>query len=197
MVARLVPVKNHIGVFQAIERLRREGMDITIALAGDGPLRDELAKAARDLGIGDRVVFLGNVREISRLYRAMDIFVLNSHSEGMSNTILEAMASGLPVIATAVGSNPEIVVAERTGTLVAPGDIVALANALAFVVRRPQLQRSYSVAARRRAEEAYSLDRMVRRYEETYERLATHRLRQSAVRASRRLIDLQSVARAE
>jgi glycosyltransferase involved in cell wall biosynthesis len=172
VVARLDPVKNHLGVFHAIDLLRRQGLDVAIGLAGDGPLRDELEKAARDLGIGDRVHFLGNVKQIDVFYSALDVFVLNSHSEGMSNTVLEAMASGLPVVATAVGSNPELVVEGRTGLLVPPGDVASLADGLARLARLPGQRQAMGAAGRRRAESQYSIDRMVRQYETLYERLA-------------------------
>jgi len=172
MAARLDPVKNHLGVFRAVDQVRRQGLDVAIALAGDGPLRDELEKAARDLGIDDRVHFLGNVKQIDVFYSALDVFVLNSHSEGMSNTVLEAMASGLPVVATAVGSNPELVVEGRTGLLVPPGDVASLADGLARLARLPGLRQAMGAAGRRRAESQYSIDRMVRQYETLYERLA-------------------------
>ena len=172
IVARLDPVKNHLGVFHAVDLLRRQGLDVAIALAGDGPLRDELEKAARDLGIGNRAYFLGNVRQIDVFYEGLDVFVLNSHSEGMSNTVLEAMASGLPVVATAVGSNPELVVEGRTGLLVPPGDVASLADGLARLARLPGLRQAMGAAGRRRVESQYSIDRMVRQYESLYQRLA-------------------------
>jgi glycosyltransferase involved in cell wall biosynthesis len=172
MVARLVPVKNCLGVLHALARLRHEGLDVSLALAGEGPLRDELAQKTRDLQIADCVYFLGNVADVEQFYPAIDIFVLNSHSEGMSNTILEAMASGLPIVATDVGSNPELIVAGRTGMLVPPGDVDLLAETLAGLIRRPALMEDLGVAARRRAEQEYSLDRMAHEYECVYERLA-------------------------
>ena len=89
-------------------------MDVSLAVAGDGPLRDELVETAIHLGISDRVHFLGEIASITDFYKAIDVFVLNSHSEGMSNTILEAMACGLPIVATDVGSNSELITSDRT-----------------------------------------------------------------------------------
>jgi glycosyltransferase involved in cell wall biosynthesis len=175
-VARLVPVKNCLGLLHAVAKLRLEGIRVAVALAGDGPLRGELMQTAHELQISDAVHFLGDVADVDRFYRAIDIFVLNSHSEGMSNTILEAMASGLPVVATDVGSNSELIAAERTGIIVPAGDVVQLADALAGLIRRPARCRALGIAARRRAVDEYSLDRMVQNYESVYERLAGRRL---------------------
>ena len=187
MVARLVPVKNCLGVIQAVARLRHEGLHVSLALAGDGPLRDELVRAAHDLRIDDCVYFLGNIIDVDRLYQAIDIFVLNSHSEGMSNTILEAMASGRPIVATDVGSNPELVVAGRTGMLVPADDVGILTDTLMDLIRNPDMRKELGVAARRRAEDEYSLDRMVHKYESVYERLSAHqhfsKVRRAAVKA--------------
>jgi L-malate glycosyltransferase len=174
-VARLVPVKNCLGLLHAVARLRRKGTRVALALAGDGPLRGELKQMAHDLQISDSVYFLGNVADVDRFYRAIDIFVLNSHSEGMSNTILEAMASGLPIVATDVGSNSELIAAERTGIIVPAGDVVQLADALAGLIRQPVRCQALGVAARCRAVDEYSLDRMVQKYEGVYERLAGRR----------------------
>ncbi len=171
MVARLVPVKNHAGLLTVAASLRRAGRQFTIALAGDGPLRDELLRQVDQLGLSGRVHFLGDVTNIADFYRALDIFVLNSDSEGMSNTILEAMSTGLPVIATDVGSNAESVDDGRTGILVPPADAAALAGAMATLIDLTETRAAYGRAARRRVEDEFSLDRMVRGYEAVYEEL--------------------------
>lgn len=171
MVARLVPVKNHAGLLAAASVLLRAERQFTIALAGDGPLRDQLSRQVDDLGLSGRVHFLGDVTNIADFYRALDIFVLNSDSEGMSNTILEAMSTGLPIVATDVGSNAASVAAGRTGLLVPPADSRALAAALVRLIDDPQLRLAYGSAGRLRVEDEFSLDRMVRRYEEIYEQL--------------------------
>ncbi|MBI2827570.1 MAG: glycosyltransferase [Planctomycetia bacterium] len=181
MVARLVPVKNHAGVLEVVARLRSQGLEVALALAGDGPLRDELAQLARELKIADRVHFLGDVARVERFYQAIDVFILNSHSEGMSNTILEAMACGLPIVATSVGSNAEIIVARRTGMLVAKDNVVELAAALNELVGAAALREALGTAARQRAKEEYSVDRMVGRYEQIYEQLAAPLVRRRQI----------------
>jgi glycosyltransferase involved in cell wall biosynthesis len=109
--------------------------------------------------------------------RAMDVFVLSSLNEGISNTILEAMASGLPVVATQVGGNAELVREGETGVLVPPGDPVALAAALRRYLRDPALRRAHAQAARERATASFSMEAMVRAYLGVYD----HQLRRPAL----------------
>jgi glycosyltransferase involved in cell wall biosynthesis len=101
--------------------------------------------------------------------RRMDVFALPSTNEGISNTVLEAMASGLPVVATRVGGNPELVVDGVTGALVAPGDEAALAEALARYAGDPELRRTHGAAARTRAVEEFSIEAMMKRYSDLYD----------------------------
>ena len=171
-VARLHPVKNHLGILQALARSRQSGVQAALVLAGDGELRDELLGAARDLGIHGHVYFLGDVTQVEKLYNAIDVFVLNSHSEGMSNTVLEAMAAGLPVVATAVGSNPVLVADGETGYLVPAGDSVALASALERIANDEPSRHRMGQLGRLRAERDFSIDCMVREYEDLYCRAA-------------------------
>ena len=173
MVARLVPVKNHLGVFRAVAQLKDHGIGVQLALAGDGPLREDLRQAATGLGIADRVYFLGNVVRVERLLPALDVFVLNSHTEGMSNTILEAMSCGVPVVATAVGSTPAIIADGRSGCLIPAGDVAALVRALDNLARDPLLRRNMGQTGRMQIEHGFSIDRMVRDYQELYLRKAS------------------------
>ncbi len=109
--------------------------------------------------------------DAAALYGCLDVFTLPSRREGVSNTVLEAMASGLPVVATAVGGNPEIVVAGETGRLVPPADPDAMAAALAGYVDAPQAAQAHGTAGRRRAEQTFSLDAMVAGYLAVYDAL--------------------------
>jgi glycosyltransferase involved in cell wall biosynthesis len=169
MVARLVPVKNHHGALEALaELVHARGTQISLALAGDGPLRGELQQAANQLRVGERVHFLGDISNIDQFLNSLDLFVLNSHSEGMSNTVLEAMACGLPVIATAVGSNCDLVVHGQTGTVIPPDDPAALARAIAALAASDALRKSMGMMGRDRIEKVYGINKMVQAYSELY-----------------------------
>lgn len=173
MVARLDPVKNHVGAIRALGKLRREGLDVHLALAGGGDLQESLETVAKEEGVDSHVHFLGFRTNVDKIYNALDIFLLNSHREGMSNTIVEAMASGLPVVATRVGANPESVVDGETGYLVPPDDSETLATTLGKLVDKDVRDR-FSRAARQRIEENFSIDRMVERYTDIYLKFSPH-----------------------
>lgn len=170
MVARLVPVKNHAGVFHALARLRERNIEADLVLAGDGPLRTALQRLAEDLHIQEHVHFLGDVAHVGHLLNSLDVFVLNSHSEGMSNTILEAMACGIPVVATSVGSNSTLVAEGESGCLTPPDNYDALAQALAKLAEQQVLRRSMGKAARLRIEKHFGITSMVEAYRQLYER---------------------------
>src|SRR5690606_28944831 len=119
-VARMVPIKRHADLLDGFAAATARHPEAQLLLVGGGPLEAELREHAARLGIAGRVVFLGERRDIERLLPLLDCFVLASSTEGMSNAALEAMACGLPVIATAVGGNAEVVEHERCGLLVPP-----------------------------------------------------------------------------
>jgi glycosyltransferase involved in cell wall biosynthesis len=118
-----------------------------------------------------RVQLLGERHDVPQLLKAFDVYVLSSIAEGISNTILEAMASGLPVLATRTGGNPELVDDDVTGALVPVGDRRALAAAVRTYVQDPALRARHGVAGRRRACERFALDRMAGRYLDLYRAL--------------------------
>jgi sugar transferase (PEP-CTERM/EpsH1 system associated) len=167
-VGRLVDVKNQEGLLVAIAELRRAGLDVSGAIVGDGPLRGHLEERIAALGLVGSVRLLGHRQDIETVYAAFDVFCLPSKSEGMSNTILEAMASGLPVVATRVGGADELVLHDQTGLLV-PGDSGrALVAALAELVREPARRAAFGREGRRRAVAEFSLDRMLGNYLDFY-----------------------------
>lgn len=174
MVARLVPIKNHLGMLYALARLKAIGVQVNLALAGDGPLQDELQQAACDLKISERVHLLGEVGPVEKFLNALNLFVLNSHAEGMSNTILEAMACGLPVVATAVGANPSLVANEQTGYLIPADNVDALSNAIAGFAKDDALEKAMGSAGRTRIEQHFGMDKMVQDYSSLYEKLITN-----------------------
>jgi sugar transferase (PEP-CTERM/EpsH1 system associated) len=175
-VGRLVPIKDHATLLKAAEILISRGMSVYVLLVGSGP---ELAKhqefVAASPRLSGRVVFAGAVSDVPALLNAMDVFVLPSLSEGMSNTVLEAMASSLPVVATRVGGNPELVEEERSGWFFEPGDVAALAAILERIGRDPRLGQEFGQAARRRVVEHFSLEGMIGNYRNLYDELARKR----------------------
>jgi sugar transferase (PEP-CTERM/EpsH1 system associated) len=171
-VGRLVPVKDYPTLLRALALLRERGVAFESIIAGTGPLRDELTALAISLGLAN-VRFLGNRNDIEHVLPAFDVFVLSSSSEGLSNTIQEAMAAGLPVVATRVGGADELVDESGTGLLVPPGNPEALAHALGSLAQDAGRRRSMGDAGRRRAESVFGIDIMIREYERLYLSLGT------------------------
>ena len=166
-VGRLVPVKDHATLLYAAVHLGSRGLRCEVVIAGDGPLREATTTLAGELGLG-RTHLLGHRPDVERVLAALDVFVLPSRSEGLSNTILEAMASGLPVVATRVGGAEELVEEGATGLLVPPGEPAALADALGRLLVAPDLRRVMGAAGRRRAGREFALAGMIREYQELY-----------------------------
>ncbi len=140
-------------------------------LIGDGPLRGEFEAMAQGVGLSDSVRFLGMRQDVPALLALMGLLVHPSQEEGFSNAILEAMAAGKPVVATAVGGNPEAVVHGKTGLLVPPRDSEALAKAMLWLLEHPNDAAEFGEAGRRRVTERFEISAMVRQYEAVYERL--------------------------
>jgi sugar transferase (PEP-CTERM/EpsH1 system associated) len=169
-VGRLDPVKDHRGLLEAFRRIAHHP-HAQLVIVGDGPGRAVLERDRRALGLDGRVLMLGERQDVAGILRALDVFALPSLGEGISNALLEAMASGLPVVATCVGGNPELVDHDVTGMLVSPRSADALAEAFARYLSDPALLRKHGEAGRRRAERDFSLDRMFESYESLYSRL--------------------------
>ena len=170
-VASLTPVKDHAGLVQAIARLPlAPEAPVRFLFLGDGALRPALETQIADLGLAQRVLLPGNSDQVPGCLSIADFLVLPSRLEGMSNAILEAMASGLPVVARRVGGNPELVVDGETGLLTAPGDVEDLAAALQRLIDDDALRWRMGQAARQRAETVFSLDAMMAAYADFYRR---------------------------
>lgn len=161
-VGRLQGVKDHATLLQAFARL--PGERNRLVLVGDGPLRGNLEVLAEALGIRARVWFAGSREDAPTLLAGLDLFALSSLAEGTPLTVLEAMAAGLPVVATGVGGLPEVVVEGETGFLVPPADPDALAAALARYADSSEMRRVHGTAARGRATGSYGVEAMVTRY---------------------------------
>ena len=162
---RLDPIKDHPTLFRAIESVRSAGVAARLLVVGDGAERPRLEREA-----GDTTIFLGDRQDVPDILRDTDVFALTSLNEGISNTILEAMATGLPVVATRVGGNPELVVPEETGVLVDPGDDALVANSLLQYHRAPRQRAEHGAAGRQRAIREFGVAAMVAGYEEVYRR---------------------------
>ena len=171
-VGRLDPIKDQRLLLQAFSCLKHEKKNLRLVLVGDGPEKRNLESVRKRLSIGDRVVFLGERDDVDKILSAFDLFVLPSRNEGISNTILEAMATGLPVIATDVGGNPELVKHGHTGLLFPPGGCQALVDALNFYIEQnPHMIEIHGQNARDRVVREFSLKRMVKEYETLYKSL--------------------------
>lgn len=175
-VGRFVPVKCYPVLLEASRWIFEKIPNSYLVLVGDGPLHEQLAGLARDYKICDRVRFLGWRSDVAEILNALDVYVLASESEGMSNTILEAMACGLPVVATEVGGNVELV-DRRAGILVPPSNPTTLADAVTRLLREPAQRDAMGALARWRAEEYFSLETMARNYANVYMDLVSRRLK--------------------
>jgi len=151
-VARLHEIKGHRYLIEAVAGLRRGGVNVDLTLVGDGPERESLERQCRDLGLTDAVHVLGfRARDdVLALYRACDVVVLPSLSEGMPIVLMEAMACGKPVVATAVRGVPELVEEKVTGLLCPPADPEALARAVTWVLDHPDEAKAIARRARER-----------------------------------------------
>ena len=166
-VARLDKQKGHTYLLEAI----RQVSDGIFLLAGSGPERPSLEAMARELGIWERVIFLGHRDDIPDLLACSDLFVLPSIYEGLPLSILEAMDAGKAVVATAAGGTPELVREGETGFLVPKRDPAALACAIRRILSDPELNHRMGKAGRVRVQQEYSVKNMVQRITQTYEEL--------------------------
>lgn len=168
-LARLAAQKNQSALIRALAGLLTRGIDAHLRIAGEGPRRAALEQQAAELGVVDRVALLGFRTDGAHLLQEADIFVLPSLDEGLPMSLLEAMAHGLPVIATPVGSVAEVLGHGAFGTLVPVGDDEALLEALITLCRSRELRQRSGARARQRVLEDYSSEAMWRRYAEVYD----------------------------
>jgi sugar transferase (PEP-CTERM/EpsH1 system associated) len=173
-VGRMQAVKNQVLLAKAFVRLLElaPGLRdrVRLVMVGDGPLREQALRVLAEAQADTLAWLPGERADVADVMRGLDCFVLPSLAEGISNTILEAMASGLPVVATAVGGNPELVAAGRTGELVPSGDVEAMAQALLRLASDPQRARALGQAGRAEVEKRFSLQSMVSAYQALYDR---------------------------
>ncbi len=182
-VGRLADVKNPLLLLDAFERLHASvradapalAARLRLAIVGDGPLAGALRERIAGSPAREAVELAGDRDDIADRMRGFDVYALPSLAEGISNTLLEAMASGLPCVATRVGGNEELIEAGVSGTLVESANANALADALGAYVRDPALRALHGAHARRRAVERFGIDRMVEAYDALYTGLLVRR----------------------
>jgi glycosyltransferase involved in cell wall biosynthesis len=180
ILASLTPPKDHATFLRAAAKVARARPAARFAIIGDGPLRADLEALAADLGIAERVVFFGYQRRVADFLAACDLLVSSSQdNEGCSNSVLEAMAVGVPVIATDVGGSCELVDQGVTGFLVPVGDSDTLAAAVADALTDLPRTRAMAERARQVIDSRFGLRRMVAEYEALYTTLL-HRERPAA-----------------
>lgn len=178
-VGRLQSVKDQASLIRAFGTLLRETPPLrTVArlvIVGDGPQREVLAACAVTEGVTDETWIAGARNDLERVYQTLDVFVLPSLNEGISNTLLEAMASGLPVVVTAVGGNVELVSSGIHGQLVPPANPPALAAAIRGYLDDSAMRLSHGRASREHVVASFSLDTMVDRYVQLYDSMVRMR----------------------
>lgn len=174
-VANYRDVKRHAVLIAGFAAISARFPQARLVLVGDGPLRHSLERDVRERGLENRVRLHGSEPDARAIYGAFDIVALTSRNEGLPNALLEASAAGLPIVATAVGGIPEIVLDGLTGLLLPVDDAPAVAVALARLCEDPDLRARLGAAARDRVGQEYGMDRFVRSFERLYESLAEAR----------------------
>ena len=170
-IGRMHRVKGYDFLLDAFSRIAASHTNSRLLMVGDGPELDAMKTKTSQLGLEQRVTFLGKRNDIAAILPAMDIFVLPSLHEGMPNAVLEAMAARLCVVASSVGGIPELVIHGQTGLLVPPRDSEALANALISLLNAPQMRSQMGQTGRKRALEHYSIQSNIDKTQKLYEHL--------------------------
>jgi glycosyltransferase involved in cell wall biosynthesis len=174
-VSRLDPVKDHPTMLRAFAKASKSGAGCVFVIVGDGPERGSVERLIGELGLGDSVKLTGFTDDVPRRLAAFDLFLQPSTEEGLSLTILEAAAAGVPVVASAVGGTGEIIENGKTGTLIAAGDTEALAAVLSRFIENPAPFREMARGARETVERRFSLASMAAAYEELYRSVCAER----------------------
>jgi glycosyltransferase involved in cell wall biosynthesis len=169
-------VKNHRGFLRAAAKLATRFPSVEFVLVGDGPLRQGLEETVAAAGIAEKVLFLGDRQDMAAILASVDISVLFSTTESMPNVVLEGMAAGVPVVASRVGGNSEVVQDGATGFLVPEGDEAALNEALATLIELPNLRKEFGQRGKKFAEENFRIERVAGQYEELYQSLLKEKL---------------------
>jgi glycosyltransferase involved in cell wall biosynthesis len=160
--------KDYSNFLRAAKLLLEHNANLFFVIAGKGELDRQLRRLTRELGLTERVLFLGHLHDVRKVYELMDVYVLSSTREGLPNTVLEAMAMGVPIVATDVDGVREAVVDQSEAILVPPRDASALAAAIERVSDDPALAQRLTRAARRKVEREFSFAARMRHVEDIY-----------------------------
>ena len=167
-IGSLTPVKGHADLLEGAARVVARRPRTRFVVVGEGPLRPALEGQARRLGLRERVVFAGVRGDVARLLASFDLVALPSHTEGLSNVLLESMAMARPVVATAVGGNPDVLRDGESGRLVPARDPEALAAGVLGLIEDEEAAQAMGREARRDVELRFSKQRMVEAYQALY-----------------------------
>jgi glycosyltransferase involved in cell wall biosynthesis len=170
-VANFTPKKRHIDLLEAARAVKAQRGDVSFVLVGQGPLEDEVRRKSSDMGLDGTVVFTGFRGDARRIIASADLFVLSSQFEGLPVSMLEAMATGTPVVSTAVGGIPEVITDGMNGLLVEPLAPESLATAILAALDDQGLRDQLSARAREDARQQFDISRMVRATEDLYQSL--------------------------
>jgi len=170
VVATLKKQKGHRHLIDAAREVTQARRDVHILFAGDGVLREQLQDQVHSLGLENNIHFLGNRRDIPELLAASDAFILPSLWEGLPMALMEAMASGLPIIATDVSGSRQLIPNREYGLLVPPGDAGALSSAMLYLLSNPQDSEKMSLAARRRVQKSFSAEKQAQDHLRLYQK---------------------------
>ncbi|HKQ25291.1 MAG TPA: TIGR03088 family PEP-CTERM/XrtA system glycosyltransferase [Burkholderiales bacterium] len=180
-VGRMQAVKDPVALARAFVRLLQLVPDgarrLRLVMVGNGPLKEQVRSVLEQGGAAGLAWLAGERDDVPRIMRGLDLFVLPSISEGVSNTVLEAMASGLPMVATRVGGNPELIEADVSGTLVPAENVESMARAIRVYADSTELCKHRGSQARRAAEQRFGMDVMVNAYMSVYDRLLASKTR--------------------
>jgi L-malate glycosyltransferase len=172
-VGRLAPEKGHLLLLEALSILRQNGVDFYVIMIGDGILKDECIQKTKILHLEDRISWVGSQTNVPDWLAFFDLFVLPSKWEGISLALLEAMAAGLPVVATSVGGTPEVIKNGETGFLVPPSNPQVLAAAIQKLIEDPSLRREIGQAGKRHCQKNYDIDMIVKEIDSLYHQYVT------------------------
>jgi len=161
-------MKGYQYLLKAIAQLLRDDIDVSVIILGNGPYRDQLEEYIEELGLGKHAFLPGERDDIRRILPHLDVFVQCSEFEGFSNSLMEAMQNGLPVVATNVGGNPEMVTDSETGLLIPWADVESLKQAILRLVMDEKLRTRLGATARSVMLKRFSVERMVDETEELY-----------------------------
>ncbi|HYA14746.1 MAG TPA: glycosyltransferase, partial [Syntrophales bacterium] len=174
-VGRLWPQKNHKVFLDMAKKVldRTKEKNVKFLIVGDGPLRNVLENYSKQLQIENNVTFTGERTDVPALLHGMDIFVMTSLYEGMSNAIMEAMLSGLPVVATAVGGNSELVIDGKTGFLYPPNDSGMIVEKVVSLINNEKMAKEMGDNGRKKISDEFGINKMLRETEKIYLKLLT------------------------